>query len=253
MSVFLLFLIATVAFVLALRRRRRSAQVVFVLGGILFFAVGCGPLPGALLRDLQTDFAADPVQAWQPRTAIIVLGGGAQPVAQTGAVEVPLTSYGRVLKGLEIYLQCKRIAKMCVIITSGGDPVRTGVSEARVYADELLKAGVDPADLVLEGRSLNTWQNAQFCAEWLERHPQDQVVLVTSGFHLRRSVLYFSHFGVHAQAVRADYVGAQLSPLPQASNFLALDLALHEYAGLWRYRIYNLLGWNVEARNPRAI
>jgi uncharacterized SAM-binding protein YcdF (DUF218 family) len=79
------------------------------------------------------------------------------------------------------------------------------------------------------------------------------VVLVTSGFHLRRSVLYFSHFGVQAQAVRADYVGAQLSPLPQAFNFLALDLALHEYAGLWRYRIYNLFGWNAEARNPRAI
>jgi len=73
------------------------------------------------------------------------------------------------------------------------------------------------------------------------------VVLVTSGFHMRRSVLYFSHFGVHAQAVRSDYVGARLNPLPLAANFMALDIALHEYAGLWRYRIFNLLGWNIEA------
>jgi uncharacterized SAM-binding protein YcdF (DUF218 family) len=150
-------------------------------------------------------------------------------------------------------LQCKHAAKACVVITSGGDPIRAGVSEAKVYGDVLMSAGVDPADLVLEGRSLNTWQNAQFCAQWLESHPQDQVVLVSSGFHLRRSVLYFSHFGIHAQAVRADYLGAQVSPLPQAYNFLAMDLALHEYAGLWRYRIYNLLGWNVEARNPGAL
>jgi len=71
MSVFLFLLIAAVAFVLTLRRRRRSAQVVSVLGGILFFAVGCGPLADALLRDLQTGFAAGPVQAWQPKTAII--------------------------------------------------------------------------------------------------------------------------------------------------------------------------------------
>ncbi len=106
---------------------------------------------------------------------------------------------------------------------------------------------------MLEGRSLNTWQNAQYCAAWLAEHPQDQVVLVTSGFHLRRGALYFAHFGIRTLPVRADYVGAQFSLLPQAYNFLALDLALHEYAGLLRYRLYNVLGWNIAAQAPRAI
>jgi hypothetical protein len=36
-------------------------------------------------------------------------------------------------------------------------------------------------------------------------------------------------------------------------NFLLTDLVLHEYAGLWRTRIYNVLGWNVAAKAPRAI
>jgi uncharacterized SAM-binding protein YcdF (DUF218 family) len=49
---------------------------------------------------------------------------------------------------------------------------------------------------------LNTWQNAQLCAAWLQSHPQDQIVLVTSGVHVRRSLLYFGHFGVRAMGVR---------------------------------------------------
>jgi len=168
-------------------------------------------------------------------------------------VEVLLPAYSRILKGLELYLECKHAAKKCIVLASGGDPTESGVSEAKVYGDALIRAGVDPADLVLEGRSLNTWQNAQYCGAWLDAHPQDQVILVTSGFHLRRSVLYFSHFGIRTLPVHADYVDAHAGPVPQAYNFLLMDLALHEYAGLWRYRVYNLLGWNVAARTPRAI
>ena len=248
-----LTLLAVIALGLKLRKRRIGARIAVAVGAVLFFAVGCGPLPDELLMQLQSGFEAEPMPAWQPRVAIIVLGGGLQRVAGTGAVEVPLFAYGRVLKALELYLQCKHAARACSLVVSGGDTLETGISEAKVYGDALLKAGVDPSDLVLESRSLNTWQNAQYCAAWLDEHPEDQVVLVTSGYHLRRGVLYFLHFGIRALPVRSDFVSAQAGPLPQAFNFLLMDLALHEYAGLWRYRIYNVLGWNVAAKTPRSI
>src|SRR5882757_2607851 len=253
MSMIFLTLLAVLALGLHLRKRRRSARIVVVIGAILFFAVGCGPLPDELLRQLQSGYEAEPILAWQPRVAIIVLGGGLQRVAGTGSVEVPLVAHGRVLEALELYLQCKHAAKACSLVVSGGDTLQAGVSEAKVYGDALLKAGVDPSDLVLESRSLNTWQNAQYCAAWLDEHPEDQVVLVTSGFHLRRGVLYFTHFGIRALPVHSDFMSAPVSLVPQAQNFLLLDLALHEYAGLWRYRIYNMLGWNVAAKLPRSI
>jgi uncharacterized SAM-binding protein YcdF (DUF218 family) len=215
--------------------------------------MGSGPLPEALLRNLQSQYATPQVPVWQPRSVIIVLGGGAQGVPGPGTVEVPLTAYGRVFRGLQLYLECKHAGKVCVVLISGGDPVQIGVSEAQVYAAALESAGVDRADLAIEGRSLNTWQNAQYCADWLAAHPQDLVVLVTSGFHLRRSALYFSHFGIRATAVRADYVTISGSLVPRSYNFLLMDLALHEYAGLWRYRIYNLLGWNITAAAPRGL
>lgn len=253
MSLIILTLIAVVGGLLKLRKRRLSAYVVWGFGAILFFGVGCGPLPDELLRQLQSGYEGEPMAAWQPRAAIIVLGGGVQRVPGAAGVEVPLFAYGRVAKGLELYLQCKRAGKACALVVSGGDPVEIGVSEAKVYGDALLKWGVDPSDLVLEGRSLNTWQNAQYCAAWLDEHPEDQVVLVTSGFHLRRAVLYFEHFGVRALPVRSDFESAQVRPWPQAQNFLLMDLVLHEFAGLWRTRIYNVLGWNVAAKAPRAI
>jgi uncharacterized SAM-binding protein YcdF (DUF218 family) len=253
MTIFLIFLVVVVACLLAVAKRRHSARILFVLAGLLFLAVGCGLAPAVALKDLQTGLADVPAQSWEPRTAIIVLGGGTERVADTRALEVPVLAYGRIVKALELYLQCKRHGKGCIVIVSGGDPHQLGASEAKVYGAVLVKIGVDPTDLVIEGNSLNTWQNAQFCAAWLHDHPQDQVILVTSGLHLRRSALYFSHFGIRARAVRADYVGAAVSPLPQAYNFLLMDLAVHEYAGLLRYRIFQLLGWNIKAEHRGAL
>jgi hypothetical protein len=61
------------------------------------------------------------------------------------------------------------------------------------------------------------------------------------------------HFAVRALPARADYVGAVMSPLPLAHNFLLMDLTVHEYAGLLRYRVYEMLGWNIEVRHPGAL
>jgi uncharacterized SAM-binding protein YcdF (DUF218 family) len=253
MTVGILLLLVIAAAVLARARWRQTAGVLYMLAGVLAVAIGCGPLPASTLKSLQAGYSDEPVRSWQPKTAIVVLGGGVEQVVDTKAAEVPAMVYGRVVKTLDLYRQCKLNGQACTVIVSGGDPRRLGASEAKVYGGVLVKIGVDPADLVIEGRSLNTWQNAQFCAAWLSDHPQDQVVLVTSGLHLRRSSLYFAHFGIHALPARADYVGAVAGLLPQAYNFLLMDLALHEYTGLVRYHVYEMLGWNIKAQHPGAL
>src|SRR5438552_1769439 len=108
MSMIILTLIAVVGGLLKLRKRRLGAYVVGGFGAILFVAAGCGPLPDELLRQLQGGYEAEPMAAWQPRAAIIVLGAGVQRVPGASGVEVPLFAYGRVAKALELYLQCKR-------------------------------------------------------------------------------------------------------------------------------------------------
>jgi uncharacterized SAM-binding protein YcdF (DUF218 family) len=253
MSMPLVLLLVVVTAALNLLRLRRSARVLCVLTVLLTLSVGCGLVPGQMLKRLQVDYPDEGPPAWQARSLIIVLGGGIQQVADGHALQIPSLVYARAGKGLELYLQCKRAGGACTLLISGGDTQHLGASEAQVYAGVLERLGVDPGDIATEGNSLNTWQNAQFCAAWLHEHPQDQVVLVTSGIHVRRSVLYFSHFGVRARGVRADYIAASLSWVPQAADFFLTDLAVHEYSGLARYHIYELFGWNIEARRRGAL
>ncbi|MET0535510.1 MAG: YdcF family protein, partial [Steroidobacter sp.] len=167
--------------------------------------------------------------------------------------ELATFSYGRMVKALEVYRSCKSRSQDCRIVSSGGDTRSYGKSEAELYAEELERLGAARADLIVEGRSMNTWQNAQFTAEILAGEKFDQVVLVTSGMHVRRSLLYFYHFGIYPMGIRADYAYARLSVIPVAYNILLADVAIHEYLGVLRYHVYNALGWNVKAAKPGAL
>ena len=253
MTLPLILLFVASACLLTLLRLRRSARVLWVLAVLLTLGICCGPVPALLLNDLEVGNPDEGPQSWQPRSVIIVLGGGIQQIPRTGALHVPPIINSRIVKGLELYLRCKRAGGACVLLISGGVTEVGRPPEAQVYAAVFAKLGVDPADLALEGNSVNTWQNAQFCAAWLQAHSQDQVVLVTSGVHVRRSLVYFAHFGIRAQGVRSDYIGTPLKPIPDSSYLFITDLALHEYAGLARYHLYNLLGWNIAAQRPGAL
>ena len=251
MLLFVVLLVAA-AYGCSLLRWRWSGRVILFLALVLLFGIGCGPVPSYLLRNLQSGYSDGVAVRLAPRTAIILLGNGTERVPPA-SVEVAPLAYGRVMKTLELYQACKRNGGSCTIVVTGGDPQHHGASEAAVYGARLRLLGVDSADILIEGRSLNTWQNAQYTAELLKAHPVEQLFLVTSGIHLRRSLLYFGHFGLHGQPVRADYVSAMPSLSPQSYNFLVTDLAIHEYFGYWRYFVYEWMGWNVAAARPGSV
>ena len=250
----LLFVVLLVAatYGCSLLRWRWSGRVILFLALVLLFGIGCGPIPAYLLSNLQSGYADVAAVREAPRTAIILLGNGTERVPPA-SVEVAPLAYGRVMKTLELYQACKLKGGSCTIVVTGGDPQHHGASEAAVYSARLRLLGIDSADILVEGRSLNTWQNAQYTAELLKAHPAGQLFLVTSGIHLRRSLLYFGHFGLHGQPVRADYVSAMPSVTPQSYNFLVTDLAIHEYVGYWRYFVYEWMGWNVTAARPGSL
>jgi uncharacterized SAM-binding protein YcdF (DUF218 family) len=246
-------LIALVLLGLALRllRWRRGALGAWLLALLLFLATGCGLLPALLLADLQGPFAQRASIDWAPRNAIILLGAGT--VRTDSGVEPTLFANGRIIEALALYRECKSGGHECKIEVSGGDALKTGEPEATVYGALLQGLDVPASDLLLEPRSMNTWQNAQFSAPLLREYGAQRVVLVSSATHLRRASLYFSHFGIAATPVRGDWLRARVDWWPQSWNFAVTDVALHEYAGVWRYRLYNAMGWNVRATQPGAV
>lgn len=246
----LLLLTVVVATVLVLSGFKRSSRVLYVIATLILLLTGSGAVASFLLKKLQDGQQAS-IQDWGADNVIVLLGAGSAMTDQ--GPELAAFSYGRLVKAFELYRSCKSRSAECRIVSSGGDASGYGKSEAELYAEALERLGVERADLVVEGRSMNTWQNAQFTVEILAGQQLDRVVLVTSGLHVRRSLLYFAHFGVRPTGVRADYAHARVSVLPSAYNILLTDLALHEYLGVLRYHVYNLLGWNVKAVRPGAL
>jgi uncharacterized SAM-binding protein YcdF (DUF218 family) len=239
------FLILFVIALLLMRFRRRplGGRVFMVLAVAWLFFAGCGPLTGLLLSNLQAGFPPD-VSAWGHRNAIILLGAGTVR-SGAGAIEPSLYANGRILRAAELYRACKATGADCKVEVSGGDAMKLKQAEADVYAISLDRLGVPRADLILEAQSMNTFQNAQFTKPLLMAYGADRVVLVSSGVHLKRAMLYFAHFAIHGDPVRGDYVTARYDWLPTSENLSFADFAIHEYVGVARYHLYNAMGWNV--------
>jgi uncharacterized SAM-binding protein YcdF (DUF218 family) len=234
------------------RRWRKTAHALVMASLLLFFGIGCGALPRVLSDNLQSSYEVDPSIDWAPRNAIVLLGAGTA-VVEGRPLQPSYFVNGRVLRAAQLYTACKAAGKECRLVVSGGDSQDHGEAEAVVYGRALRKLGVPDADVSLESRSMSTWQNAQFSRPILVEYAPQHIVLVTSGIHLRRSLMYFAHFGIVPQPVAGDWVNARREPIPDSWNFMLMDASLHEYLGILRYRVYNVLGWNAPKAPPLGV
>jgi uncharacterized SAM-binding protein YcdF (DUF218 family) len=252
MTCIVLAVLLILAFAASRRAWRGLARSFAALAIVVFFAVGSGPLPRWLLRNLQRPYVATVPGDWIAHNAIVLLTAGTVRVAGSHVLEPQFAAYGRIVQAATLYRQCKAASQDCKLLVSGGDPQHHGEAEAAVYGVVLRRLGVDAADMLLESHSMNTWQNAQFSQPLLKACGAQHILLVTSGTHLPRASLYFAHFGTVAIPVRADYLSAQMTWLPQSYNFAVNDIAMHEYLGMALYHLYSAMGWNITATKPGA-
>ncbi len=252
MTITTLLIVLLLAWLLAWFGRRRWSGTLVVIALALFLLVGGGLLPHWLIDQLQADYATRPVPIWAPRNAIVLLTG-AQVQSAPDVLEPSLGSYARITETAVLYHDCRRARVICTVLVSGGDPDQFGTPLALVYGNLLQRLGVDAADVQLESASANTWENAKFTQPMLHAMAPVRIWLVTSGYHMHRAMTYFERFGITPVAVRADYIQVLPSWRPDARNFHVMDIALHEYLGLIRTRVYDAMGWNerITRSDPR--
>jgi uncharacterized SAM-binding protein YcdF (DUF218 family) len=244
-----LFVMLLLAALLYRLRRRRLGHTLIALSLLLFLGIGCGPVPRFLLRSLQGAYYMEPPIDWAQRNAIVLLGAGTVG-PNDERLQPSYYANGRILRAAQLYDACKAAGKECRLLVSGGDSQDHGEPEAVVYVRALRALGIPEADLVVEARSMSTWQNAQFSRPLLAEYAPQHIVLVTSAIHLQRSLLYFAHFGITPQPVAGDWIRANRIPIPVSWNFVATDAAVHEHLGILRYHVYNMLGWNAPKAPP---
>lgn len=245
MSILLVFVPLILGGILFLFKRYKAALFFTSLSVFDLLFIGTGLFPSILLSRLQNNFAASSSDIhWKNNNLIVLLGGGVikNPIAH--AVEPSIIAYARIYQTAKLYFSCLTQAIQCKIIISGGDPQNNGITEAEAYKNALSHLNVNSDDIVIEVNSKNTYENAEYVTAMIKPEEFDQVVLVTSGIHIKRAMLYFSNFGLTPTPISSDYLSPLIGFIPTAYNFTLTDLAIHEYIGILRFHIYNAFDLN---------
>jgi uncharacterized SAM-binding protein YcdF (DUF218 family) len=173
--------------------------------------------------------------------AIVVLAGGLRPADGPALSAQPSEdSTYRCLRAAEMYLQGPR----CPVFLSGGvPPTSTPVpSLARVMRDFLVDHGVAADDLIEEGDSQSTHENAVNTARLLGERGVRRVLLITSAYHMERAVRCFRKQGIDVVPCGCHYMARRLKAelanfLPNPKGARGLAAALHEWLGVAWYTL----------------
>lgn len=208
-----------------------------------FYCLSSGIVANPLLKNLQ-DYSPISNKQIKPNRAIILLGAGVDKYKSKIGTNILANS--RILETLRIYTLAKKANINYKIIISGGDPKSYGQSEAEVYEKVLEQLGVPKKDIILENKSLNTYQNARYVSKIIKKLPYKEYILVTSGIHMKRSILYFEYFGVEVIPAISEKPVLMMW-LPTSYNILLFDLSMHEYSSIFRFYLYDHFGLNNES------
>jgi uncharacterized SAM-binding protein YcdF (DUF218 family) len=135
---------------------------------------------------------------------IVVLGGGLE-----GAINLERGGY-EVNSGGDRFIEAAALARRYpearVVITGGvGELVIEGEGDGKT-APRLLEAlGVSPDRLILETESRDTYENAIFTKRIVTPSPGETWLLVTSAYHMPRSMAIFRRAGFPVVAWPVDY------------------------------------------------
>jgi uncharacterized SAM-binding protein YcdF (DUF218 family) len=208
------------------------------LGLVLLGLLGFEALPNSLLRPLENRFAVPSAMAMPSHVGVVVLGGAFQnPTLYKAHGQVPL---GESAERMTVPVGLLRHHPKLTLIFSGGDGrlLGTGVTEAQLAQVFYQEQGVDMTRVLLEGGSRNTRENARQVAALLGPRCQEPWLLVTSAWHMPRSMTEFEAVGCRVTAYPVDFRTTQSTPLTEyslARSLMLWQTALHEWLGMAVY------------------
>ena len=219
------------------RRHYTSAKIVLVLT-VVFYLSTISLIGDQLIGSLEGKY--------QPPSSphgdvIIMLGGGA-------TLDTPNVYGSGHLSGFAAnrLLTCAQLHHKLnlPILISGGKVLETTGSEADIAKVILIGLGVPENKIIVENQSLNTTENAKYTKTLIEQFHFSQPILVTSAFHMERSVLQFQKVNLAVTAYPTDYQTNQQIKFqphqlwPSANALLNISLALKEYVGILAVKWY---------------
>jgi uncharacterized SAM-binding protein YcdF (DUF218 family) len=229
-------LMAAVAVHALFRRQWRTAFLVLLLAGALD-ALSLSPVADRLTGVLEERYAVPP----HPEGDVIILLGGG---VAGGAPD--LTGRGFPADGMlpRVITAARLQRKLGVpVVVSGGKVFDPLDAEAPVVARVLEDLGVPARKILQEGASRDTEENARYTKRILDERRFRAPLLVTSAYHMPRSVAIFLNAGIPVTPVPAGFrtwkgkVYRWFDYLPTAGGLFQSATALREYLGIAWSRI----------------
>jgi uncharacterized SAM-binding protein YcdF (DUF218 family) len=221
-----------------LRGRSRTALGWTVAVLVMVTALTAFPLGNPLLAALEAQYPAEP--ALEAVDGIIVLGGGEDlgPYGRWHGVQMN-DAGERLIEAVEL---ARRFPNARLIYTGGTAGLLANPdpgAPSRMVAAFWHQMGVPDAQVVLEDHSRTTSENASFTKALLQPQPGQHWVLVTSAWHMPRSMETFARAGwTGITAWPVDFRSSQGTFLFEwrlDDHLAALDTALKEDVGRLAY------------------
>lgn len=222
----------------AFTRLRRSGLGLAIASTLGIFIIGLSPIATWVMHPLETQFPQFEHDR-EPVDGIIILGGSLVPETTLRLGQADLNEAGeRVLAAVEL----SRLYPEARILLSGGSGrlIEEAYSEAEATADTLVRLGVPRERMIIEGRSRNTHENAVFSRMMAEPVSGERWLLVTSAWHMPRSVGVFRQAGFEVTAYPVDFrtVASRNLTVPfiaVSEGLRRFDVASREWVGLLAY------------------
>jgi uncharacterized SAM-binding protein YcdF (DUF218 family) len=200
---------------------------------------GFSPLGNWLLYPLEARFPPWDASRGAP-DGIIVLGGSIDAeLSEAHGETVVRGAADRIIAAAEL---ARRYPNARVLFTGGSPNLVSNDAREADYAGTLFESlGVAKSRLTMERRSRNTQENAEFSKAMVEPKSGERWLLVTSAFHMPRSVGLFRKAGFNVEPYPVDWrVGGRSDLFTLSSMAIEglshTDVGLREWLGLIAYR-----------------
>lgn len=240
---FLLFLAVIIIALLKRKNKGKNLRIgIFTSVVLVIILVGNGFLGKLISGYLQKNYinSSEMKNSTDQNPIIVVLGGGIVNIDNTEKLHT--MSYSRIVEAYQLYHEYRKNNQPCKILISGKG--RGHTSEAELFSKNFKSMGVPDSDIIKEDQSMNTYQNAKYSSQILNKLAPSSVYLVTSGFHMKRSVALFQTFGLKPIQKASDFIDTEITLFPNSYNAAFTFVMFKEVIGIWQVQLYNSLGIN---------
>ncbi len=205
---------------------------------VLLAVCAWSPLGKLLLYPLESRFPPWDATKGAP-DGIVVLGGPIDAdLSVAHGVTVVSAAADRIIAAAVL---AHRYPHARVVYSGGSANLLSNDAREADYAAELFEGfGISRERLLMERRSRNTQENAEFSKALAAPKPGERWLLVTSAFHMPRSVGLFRKAGFNVEPYPVDWRVGQRADLLTLSTvasdgFARTDPAVREWMGLIAY------------------